>query len=186
MMVYLLPVLIYDGFGTTKPSVHNRVVRPLEVGGLIVTDDLALPDPSSLISGVDIEANIILDKTMDVCDQVRHFTSWALEGDWPRWLTFPAWEKWAGEESRNEKNVKARTKELTLYSEHQAFYHRSPHRMHRKSKLVSDSSWTWAFDNRKKQKESEVREQEGVIILDHKSQLKGRHTITLKKDNESH
>ena len=44
-------------------------------------DNFALPDHPSLISDVDVEANVIVDKSMDVdvSDQICLFTSRAFE-----------------------------------------------------------------------------------------------------------
>ena len=78
---YLLPVIVYNRLRSTKPSIHNWVVRAHELGGLIVMDNFALPDHPSLISDVDVEANVIVDKSMDVdvSDQICLFTSRAFE-----------------------------------------------------------------------------------------------------------
>ena len=70
----LLPVTVYDSLGTFESGVDHWVVRPLELGGL-VTDELALPNQVSLISDVDVEADVILDKGMGVGDHVCHLTS---------------------------------------------------------------------------------------------------------------
>jgi hypothetical protein len=71
---YLLPVIVYKRLRSTKTSVHNRVVRALELRGLVAADDLALPDHPSLISDVDVEADVVVDKAMNVSDQICRFT----------------------------------------------------------------------------------------------------------------
>ena len=67
----LLPIGVYDRLATTKSSIHNWVVGPLEIGGLVVTDGLALPDQPSLISSVNVETDVIVDKAMGVGDHIR-------------------------------------------------------------------------------------------------------------------
>lgn len=71
----ILPFSVYNRLGTSKSSVHNWVVGSLEIGGLVVTDGLALPDQASLNRDVDVEANVIIDKAMGVCDRIRCLTS---------------------------------------------------------------------------------------------------------------
>ena len=67
----LLPVSVNDRLGINKSSVHDRVERPLEVGGLICSNGLALPNQASLNRDVELEANVIIDKTMSGSDQIR-------------------------------------------------------------------------------------------------------------------
>jgi hypothetical protein len=71
----LLPVIVYNRLGASKPSVHHWVVRALQLSRLVVTDDLALPDQSNLICDVDVEADAIINKAMGVSDQICYFMS---------------------------------------------------------------------------------------------------------------
>jgi len=71
----LLPVIVYNSLRTTKSTVNNWVVGPLEIGRLVVTDGLALPYQASLISDVDVEADVFIDKAMGVGDRIRYLTS---------------------------------------------------------------------------------------------------------------
>lgn len=45
------------------------------MGRLVGADSFALPDHASLISDVDVEADVIVDKAMDVGDHIRCLTS---------------------------------------------------------------------------------------------------------------
>lgn len=71
----LLPIAVYNRLGTIKSTVHNWVVGPLEIDELVVMDGLALPDQASLISDVNVEANVIIDKAMGISDCICCLTS---------------------------------------------------------------------------------------------------------------
>ena len=83
-----------------------------------MSDSLTPPDQAGLLSRleVEVEADVLIDKCVDVGNGLCFLLSITFDGDGPRWLSFSTGKEWTGEERGIMNNLKREhgKKELAL------------------------------------------------------------------------
>ena len=99
--LHLLPISVDHGLSAAESSVHYRVEGSFEVGrGWILPDSLTTPDQAGLLSRleVEVEADVLIDKVMDVGNGLRILLSLTFDSNGPWWLSFLTRKERTGEE----------------------------------------------------------------------------------------